>query len=69
MYINRALLSHGYSSFSLSILEYVEIENLSKDQARTKLLECEQFYTDSLRPGYNINPIAESRLGLRHSEE
>jgi hypothetical protein len=61
MYINRAFLLHRYSSFSLSILDYVKIGNLSKDQARTKILECEQFCMDILRPGYNINPIAGSR--------
>lgn len=67
--INRAFLFHGYSSFSLSIPDYVEIEDLSKDLARTNILECEQFYIDTLKPKYNFNPIAGSRLGSQHSEE
>lgn len=41
MYINRALLLHGYSSFSLSILDNIKIDNLPKDQARAKILERE----------------------------
>lgn len=69
MHINRALLLHGYSSFSLSILDYIEIDKLSKDQAKAKILECEQFYIDTLNPRYNINPIAGSRLGSQHSDK
>jgi group I intron endonuclease len=33
------------------------------------ILEREQFYIDSLEPAYNINPIAGSRLGTRHTNE
>src|SRR5688572_792983 len=29
-YICRAIIYHGYSSFSLTILEYIDISNLSK---------------------------------------
>lgn len=38
MYICRALLAHGYSSFSLTILNYVDISNLPTDEAKTKIL-------------------------------
>lgn len=69
MYINKALLCHDYSSFSLRIFEYIEIWNLSKDEARKLILGKEQHYIDSLSPHYNINPTAESRLGSRHTEE
>lgn len=60
MHISRALLKYGYSSFSLSILEYCSVENL---------IEREQFYIDLLEPGYNICKTAGSTLGKIHSEE
>jgi len=60
MYINRALLKDGYSSFSLYILEYCEIENL---------ISREQYYLDLLAPQYNILKVAGSSLGYKHTEE
>lgn len=33
------------------------------------ILELEQFYIDTLKPKYNINPLAGSRLGSRHSPD
>ena len=68
-YISRALILHTYSAFSLTILEYIDISNLSLEKARKLILEREQHYIDSLSPVYNINPIAGSRLGSRHTEE
>lgn len=59
MYINRALLKEGYSSFSLFILEYCDEENLIKR---------EQYYFDLLKPTYNICTIAGSTLGRLHNE-
>jgi group I intron endonuclease len=50
-------------------LGYVDISNLSKDKARKLILEREQYYIDSFKPEYNINPIAGSRLGSKHTEE
>lgn len=58
--INRALLNHGYSNFSLEIIEYCEKE---------KAVSREQYYMDFLKPEYNILPTAGSSLGFRHSEE
>jgi group I intron endonuclease len=69
MYIYNAILYHDYSSFSLTILEYIDISNLSKEEARNLILEQEQYYIDILSPGYNINPIARSRLGSKHTEK
>jgi hypothetical protein len=43
MYINRALLFHGHSKFSLTIYSYIDITNLSKKDARNLILEYEQF--------------------------
>lgn len=55
--------------FFLSILEYINITDLSKEEARKLILEQEQHYIDLLEPVYNINPIARSRLGSLHTEE
>jgi group I intron endonuclease len=68
-YINNALSLHGFSSFSLTILEYVEITNLSKDKAKKLILEREQHYFHTILPEYNIQKIAGSSLGQTRSEE
>nr|QCW06914.1 hypothetical protein [Drechslerella brochopaga] len=60
MVIYRALLKHGYSNFSLSILEYCEAD---------KCLEKEQYYINLLKPEYNILPTAGSNLGYKHTEQ
>lgn len=60
MLIHRALIKHGYSNFSLLILEYCEVSNV---------IEKEQYYLDYLNPEYNTNKIAGSRLGSKHTEE
>jgi hypothetical protein len=44
--INNAILNHGYSSFSVTIMEYIEISNLTKAEARKLILEREQHYQD-----------------------
>jgi group I intron endonuclease len=43
--IYSSILKHGYSSFSLEILEYCD-----GDQA----ISIEQYYLDLLNPEYNI---------------
>lgn len=58
--ISRALIKYGYSNFSLEILEYCEIANLT---------EREQFYLDKLNPKYNTLKIAGSSSGYKHTEE
>jgi group I intron endonuclease len=45
MYICNALFKHGYSNFSLTILEYCEPE---------KCLEREGYYQKKIKPEYNI---------------
>lgn len=58
MYINRSLLKHGYSKFSLEILEYcLPEEVLTKENAYIKILPHE----------YNILPTAGSPLGSTKS--
>jgi len=58
--ISRALVKHGYSNFSIEILEYCSVSDL---------LEREQYYLDLLKPEYNTEKIAGSSLGLKRSEE
>lgn len=58
MYIYNAMLKHGYSNFSLDILEYCE---------PNALIKREQYYIDTLEPEYNILKIAGSTLGRVHS--
>jgi group I intron endonuclease len=60
MVIYRALLAHGYDNFKLEILEHCE---------PSKVVEREQFYLDLLKPEYNIQKVAGSPLGFKHSEE
>jgi group I intron endonuclease len=62
MYIYRALLKHGYSNFSLTILEYCSPE---------KCLEREDYYFQLLKHEYNICFATKSRLQtwLKHSEK
>lgn len=73
-HIYNAILIHGYSAFSLTILEYIDISNLSKDDARKLILTREQCYLDSIfsvdKPNtYNILITAGSLLGYKHSME
>jgi group I intron endonuclease len=59
-HIYNALLKHGHSNFSLTILEYCFPE---------KCIERENFYLSSLNHEYNILEKAGSSLGKKHSEE
>ncbi len=58
--IDRALLKHGFSCFTLEILEYC---------GTNLLLTIEQYYLDDLMPEYNIAQIAGSTLGYKHTPE
>jgi group I intron endonuclease len=58
--ISRALMKYGYSNFSLEILEYCDVANLT---------EREQYYFDKLNPRYNTLKIAGSSLGHKLTEE
>jgi len=73
-YISRALILHTYSAFSLSILEFIDITDLSKEDVRKLILEREQYYLDLIfsadEPNtYNILKIAGSLLGFNHSDD
>lgn len=58
--IYGSLLKHGYSNFSLEILEYCE---------PGLLIKREQYYIDLLNPEYNICRVAGSCLGRKYSPE
>ncbi len=61
MNICRALLKHGYSNFSLEILEYCPAE---------LLLEKEKYYFNLINPEYNIcSDPAAPMYGRKHSDE
>jgi group I intron endonuclease len=68
-YICNALTLHSHSAFSLSIVEYIDLKNLSLEEARNLILEREQYYLDSLLPKYNILKVAGSLLGYKHTQE
>jgi group I intron endonuclease len=74
-YIARALLLHGYEAFSISILEHIDISNLSKEEARLLILKREQYFLDNMlfsepKPEtYNILQTAGSLLGFSHPPE
>ena len=67
--IFNAILCHGYSGFSLTILECVDITNLSIEESKKAILEREQFYLDTLNPKYNILKVAGNSLGYNHLPE
>jgi len=54
---------YGEHNFKFEILE--EIRNLDGNI----LLEKEQYYSDNLKPEYNLLKIVKSCLGYKHSEE
>lgn len=55
-------------------MEYIglnKVDTSTIDEAilRKNLLEREQFYFDIFKPALNINKIARSTLGFKHTEE
>ena len=67
-YICNALMLHTHSAFSLTILEHIDISNLDFENIQKLVLSREQYFFDSLEPEYNIQKIAGSSLGQKHSE-
>lgn len=62
--LQRAWDKHGEENFAFEVIELV---------LPAFLLEREQHYLDTLKPfgenGYNINAVAGSRMGMRHTVE
>jgi group I intron endonuclease len=67
-YISRALILHTHSAFSLTILEFISIENLSLEETHQLIFSKEQYFFDLLSSEYNIQKIAGSSLGQKRSE-
>lgn len=74
VYIHNALLHHEYAAFSLSILKYLDIKDLSKEEAQKFILEKEQNYLNLIffadEPfTFNILRVAGSYLRFNHTTE
>ncbi len=65
-FISNSILKYGHDNFSLVIL-YV----LGDSDSFTKLdiISKEQEYIDLYQPVLNLNPVAGSSMGFKHSEE
>jgi len=59
-FIYNAILKHGHSNFSLTIIEYCDKE---------KCLERENYYLSSENHEYNILETAGSSIGRKHSDK
>lgn len=60
---HNAILQNHVNKYGISDLYFSFIEECS----RSELITREQFYIDSIKPFFNINPTAGSRLGSKHS--
>lgn len=59
-FLQNAWTKHGPEAFEFGILEECE---------RADLLAKEQVYIDTLKPAFNVNPKADSRLGSKQRPE
>jgi group I intron endonuclease len=60
-YLQNAWNKYGDQHFKFRMIEKVEHEE--------KLIDIEQRYIDMIDPEYNICKMADSRLGIKHTEE
>jgi group I intron endonuclease len=58
-------MQRHFNKYGLSDLQFSIIEECPKDI----LIQREQFHIDTLKPWFNICPIAYSCIGLKHTEE
>ena len=63
--ILNAFNKYDYNSFSLEILEIIDIKNLDNITVRNKLIEREQYFMNLIKPEYNILKIAAIKRPLR----
>ena len=64
-HISNSILKYGHDYFSVVILEIFNKDSI----IRTNLIKKEQYYIDLYKPILNINTIAGSILGFRHTDE
>lgn len=60
---NNCFLQRHYNKYGIDSLWFGVIEFCSKK----KLIEREQYYMDTLKPEFNLNPIAKSCLGIKRT--
>lgn len=66
----NSVKKYGWNNFKFGILEHVN-KPVATDNKNINniLIEKEQFYLNALSPTLNINKIAGSMLGYKHSEQ
>src|ERR1700712_1076510 len=65
-YISNSILKYGHGSFSVVILDILSNTSTSIKQ---DIISKEQQHINLYKPVYNLNPIAGSSMGFKHSEE
>ena len=65
-HISRSILKYGHNNFSLVILCVLGDKDT---QSKVTILNAEQKYIDLYKPALNINSVAGSSLGFKHTEE
>jgi group I intron endonuclease len=70
---NQHLQNHynkyGKDDLVYSVLEFIQIDEIDKEQVKILILEREQYYLDTMNPEFNICKIAGSSLGTTRSEK
>ena len=59
-HLQNAWNKYGRDCFVFSVIEYCDKEIL---------IQREQFYIDTMRPEYNLSPVAGNSLGVKHTDE
>lgn len=65
-YISNSILKYGHGNFSVVILYVLGNTDIS---IKKDIISKEQEYIDLYLPVLNLNPIAGSSMGFKHSEE
>jgi group I intron endonuclease len=65
-YISNSILKYGHDNFSIIILDVL---GNAGSCVKTDIINKEQGYINIYKPVLNLNPLASSSLGFRHSEE
>ena len=65
-YISKSILKYGHSNFSVVILYVLGNTGL---YTKIDIINKEQYHIDLYKPVLNLNPIAGSSMGFKHSEE
>jgi len=70
--LKSAINKYGVKNFSFHVLEYVDVADLSRGEAKSLLIKAEQAWIDMVVPfgnsGYNMLFVAGSHLGAKRSD-